>query len=42
MNTKRKFGVILILVGIGIPLVLYFFQESGEITLKKTKLLKEF
>jgi hypothetical protein len=40
MNTKRKLGVILILVGIGIPLALYFFQVSGEITFKEDKIIE--
>lgn len=29
MNKKRKIGVLLILIGIGIPLVLFFFQSDG-------------
>lgn len=33
MNKKRKVGILLILIGIGIPLVLLFFQEDGEIRL---------
>jgi len=30
MSTKRRTGVLLILIGIGIPLILFFFQEDGE------------
>jgi len=33
MNNKRKTSIILILIGIGIPLVLYFFQDEGWIQL---------
>jgi len=40
MNKKRKTGILLILIGIGIPLVLFFFQEDGEIRIKNF-LLKE-
>jgi hypothetical protein len=29
MNTKRKIGIILILVGIGLPFILYFIQEPA-------------
>jgi len=31
MNIKRKIGILLILIGIGTPLVLFFFQEKGTI-----------
>lgn len=40
MNIKRKIGILLILIGIGIPLVLFFFQEEGEIRLGRT-IIKE-
>lgn len=33
MNKKRRIGILLILIGVGIPLVLFFFQEDGEIRL---------
>ena len=31
MNKKRKIGAFLILLGIGIPLVFFFFQENDQI-----------
>ena len=34
MHRKRKVGIILILIGLGIPLVLFFFQEDDRILLK--------
>ncbi len=40
MNKKGKIGILLILIGIGIPLVLFFFQEDGEIRLGRT-IIKE-
>ena len=40
MNKKRKIGILLILIGVGIPLVLFFFQEDGEIRLGRT-IIKE-
>ena len=40
MNKKRKVGILLILIGVGIPLVLFFFQEDGEIRLGRT-IIKE-
>lgn len=40
MNRKRKIGILLILIGVGVPIVLYFFQEDGEIRLGKS-IIKE-
>ncbi len=37
MNKKRKVGILLILIGIGIPLVLLFFQEDGYLGSKRYK-----
>jgi len=34
MTKKKKIGIILILVGVGIPLVLFFFQENGDLKFK--------
>ena len=31
MNRKRKIGISLILIGLAIPIVLFFFQEDGVI-----------
>lgn len=33
MIKKRKMGILLILIGIGIPLVLAFFQDDGKLNL---------
>jgi len=33
MNKKRKFGILLILIGFGIPLVLFFFQDDGDLNM---------
>lgn len=33
MNKKRKFGILLILIGFGIPLVLLFFQDNGDLNI---------
>lgn len=35
---KRKAGILLILIGVGIPLVLFFFQNNGEFVLKEREL----
>lgn len=40
MIKKRKIGIILILIGIGIPLVLFFFLEDGIVyTIETQKIL---
>ena len=31
MNRKRKIGILLMLIGIGIPLVTFFFQKDGQV-----------
>ncbi|MFW6132243.1 MAG: hypothetical protein ACOC5F_06585 [Candidatus Aminicenantaceae bacterium] len=43
MNRKRKVGILLILIGIGIPLVLFFFQNrKGNIVIMKPKYKTEY
>ena len=39
MNKRVRFGVLLMLIGIGIPSVLLFFQEDGSLFNLKTEKL---
>jgi len=42
MIRRRKVGILLILIGIGIPLVLFFFQNrKGDLTILKPKFKTE-
>ncbi len=43
MIKRRKIGILLVLIGIGIPLVLFFFQNrKGNIVLMKPKYKTEY
>ena len=42
MNRKRKIGILLVLIGIGIPSVLYFFQDNGVLfTIHRIKIIEK-
>lgn len=41
INEKRKLGIILLLIGLGLPLVLYFFQDAGQLGFHRSSIIAE-